>query len=78
MTDGDLLADVQREFVDAGAVQCGYCTPGFLLAVKDFMARYPGASEDEVRTGLVGNICRCTGYTKIVVAALRAAEEGRL
>lgn len=78
LADGDLLDGVQRTFVEAGAVQCGYCTPGFLLAVKDFVARHPGASEEETRAGLVGNICRCTGYTKIIEAALRAATEGRL
>lgn len=78
LADGVLLDGVQRAFVEAGAVQCGYCTPGFLLAIRAFLDRRPGATEAEVRAGVVGNICRCTGYTKILEAALRAAEEGRL
>jgi carbon-monoxide dehydrogenase small subunit len=66
------LNPVQEAFVRAGAVQCGFCTPGLVVAASDLLARNPAASEDEIREALSGNICRCTGYAKIV-AAVRAA-----
>ena len=59
---------VQKAFVDSGAVQCGFCTPGMLLAVADLIKRNPKASREEIREGLSGNLCRCTGYQKIVDA----------
>jgi aerobic carbon-monoxide dehydrogenase small subunit len=64
-------------FLEAGAVQCGFCTPGLLVAARDFLARCPDPSDADIREGLNGNLCRCTGYTKIVAAVRRAAEEGR-
>ena len=62
------LTDVQRAFVDAGAVQCGFCTPGLIMAVHDLLDRSPEPSEIETREALSGNICRCTGYGRIIEA----------
>jgi aerobic carbon-monoxide dehydrogenase small subunit len=70
---GELHA-VQQAFVDAGAVQCGFCTPGLIVASHDLLARDPNPSEAEIREALAGNICRCTGYAKIVDAVQLAAE----
>ena len=72
---GDLpLGDrVQKSFAQAGAVQCGYCTPGMEIAAVDLLARQPDPSRDEVRAALAGNLCRCTGYVKIVDAVCQAA-----
>lgn len=68
----DELSDVQRAFVDNGAVQCGFCTPGLLVAADDLVKRVPDPSDAEIREALAGNLCRCTGYEKIM-AAVRAA-----
>jgi carbon-monoxide dehydrogenase small subunit len=65
---------LQQAFVDAGAVQCGFCTPGMLLAAKSLLDRQPRPSEEHVREALDGNLCRCTGYKKIIEAVLLAAE----
>ena len=70
---GGLAPAVQAAFLRAGAVQCGFCTPGFVVAVTDLLGRRPDASEDEVREALAGNICRCTGYGRIV-AAVRSVQ----
>ena len=72
--DADALHPVQAAFVEAGAVQCGFCTPGLVVAAADLIARTPGPSEDDIREALSGNICRCTGYQKIVDAVKLAAE----
>lgn len=72
--NGQLHA-VQRAFVEAGAVQCGFCTPGAILAAVALLSRNPKPSEPQVREALVGNLCRCTGYNKIVEAVRLAAEE---
>jgi carbon-monoxide dehydrogenase small subunit len=71
---GDELHPVQAAFVEAGAVQCGFCTPGLVVAVADLLHRIPAPSEDEVREALSGNVCRCTGYVKIFDAVRLAAE----
>jgi carbon-monoxide dehydrogenase small subunit len=71
----DDLHPVQRAFVDRGAVQCGFCSPGMILSTVDLLAKSPHPSEDEVRSGLSGNMCRCTGYTKIVDAVMAAADD---
>ena len=76
LADGDDLHPVQTAFVEAGAVQCGFCTPGLVVAVADLLERAPDASEDEVREALSGNLCRCTGYVKIF-DAVRIAQERR-
>ena len=73
---GDDLHPVQAAFVEAGAVQCGFCTPGLVVAVADLLERVPDPSEDEVREALSGNVCRCTGYVKIFDAVRLAAEAG--
>ena len=70
--DGDLHA-VQQAFVDAGAVQCGFCTPGLVVATVDLLQRTPKPSDDEIREALSGNLCRCTGYAKIFDAVRLAA-----
>ena len=72
---GGELHPVQQAFVDAGAVQCGFCTSGMLMAATALLAERPHASIDEIRAGLAGNICRCTGYRKIVDAVLAVASE---
>ena len=68
------LHKVQEAFVAAGAVQCGFCTPGLVVATHDLLARNPDPSEDEIREALSGNLCRCTGYAKIFDAVQLAAE----
>ena len=72
----DALDPVQRAFKDEHALQCGYCTPGMVMAVRQLLADHPDPTEDQVRHALSGNICRCTGYQNIVAAALRAAGAG--
>lgn len=67
------LSPVQQAFVECGAVQCGYCTPGLVVAAEGLLSKNPQPSLEEVRRGLEGNICRCTGYMKIQDAVLRAA-----
>jgi carbon-monoxide dehydrogenase small subunit len=69
----DDLHSVQRAFVDAGAVQCGFCTPGLVVTAADLLARTPDPSDDEIREALSGNLCRCTGYEKIFDAVRLAA-----
>ncbi len=71
------LHPVQKAFVEHGGVQCGFCSPGLILAVKSFLDRNPNPSEDEVRSAIVGHLCRCTGYFQIVQAILAAAHELR-
>ena len=71
---GNSLHPVQQAFVDAGAVQCGFCTPGLVVAVADLLDRTPQPTDDEIREALSGNVCRCTGYVKIFDAVRRAAE----
>jgi carbon-monoxide dehydrogenase small subunit len=68
---------VQEAFLEAGAVQCGFCTPGLVVAARDLLARNPDPSEADIREGLNGNLCRCTGYAKIIEAVRRAAQEAR-
>ncbi len=70
--DGELHR-VQRAFVDTGAVQCGFCTPGLVVATVDLLARTPDPTDDEIREALSGNLCRCTGYAKIFDAVRMAA-----
>ena len=68
------LHRVQEAFVEAGAVQCGFCTPGLVVATADLLAHNPKPSDDEIREALSGNLCRCTGYSKIFDAVRLAAE----
>jgi carbon-monoxide dehydrogenase small subunit len=77
MARGDTLHPLQSKFLEHAALQCGICTPGFLIAAKALLDRNPDPSETEVRYWLAGNLCRCTGYDKIVRAVLDAAVEMR-
>lgn len=77
VADGDRLAAVQQAFITHGGAQCGICTPGMILAAVNLLSRCPEPTEAQIREGLAGNLCRCTGYTKIfesVVAACRQSE----
>ena len=73
LADGDTLHPLQQKFLEHAALQCGICTPGFLVTAKALLDRNPNPSEQEVRYALAGNLCRCTGYDKIVKAVLDAA-----
>jgi carbon-monoxide dehydrogenase small subunit len=73
LAEGDGLHPVQESFVATGAVQCGFCTPGFVVATVDLLRRLPNPTEDEIREALSGNLCRCTGYQKILDAVRLAA-----
>lgn len=73
LAQGEQLDPLQQAFIDAGAVQCGYCTAGMLMAARQLLDRNPQPSDDEIRHGLAGNLCRCTGYSKIVEAVALAA-----
>jgi aerobic carbon-monoxide dehydrogenase small subunit len=73
LSDGDELHRVQRAFVEAGAVQCGFCTPGLVVATAALLEENPSPSDDELREALSGNLCRCTGYAKIFDAVRLAA-----
>ncbi len=77
MARGDSLHPLQRRFLEFGALQCGVCTPGFLIAARALLERNPNPGESEVRYGLAGNLCRCTGYDKIVRAVMAAAADMR-
>ncbi|MEJ5203467.1 MAG: (2Fe-2S)-binding protein [Anaerolineales bacterium] len=68
---------LQKAFVEKGAVQCGFCTPGMLMAAKALLDQNPKPDEEQIRTALAGNLCRCTGYTKIIDAVQEAAKELR-
>jgi carbon-monoxide dehydrogenase small subunit len=74
LADGEELHPVQQCFVEAGAVQCGFCTPGLIVAAHDLLARSEHPSDPEIREALAGNLCRCTGYEKILDAVRLAAD----
>ncbi|MCP2242783.1 (2Fe-2S)-binding protein [Lentzea aerocolonigenes] len=73
LAEGDQLDPVQEAFVEAGAVQCGFCTPGLVVQAHDLLDRVPNPSDPEIREALAGNLCRCTGYEKILDAVRLAA-----
>ena len=73
LADGERLHPVQQAFVETGAVQCGFCTPGLVVAAHDLLGRSPSPSDAEIREALAGNLCRCTGYEKILDAVRLAA-----
>ncbi len=77
LAKGNTLHPVQQAFVDHGAIQCGFCTPGMILSAKALLGRNPRPTKEEVKAALSGNLCRCTGYVKIVDAVLAAAETMR-
>ncbi|MBK0870732.1 MULTISPECIES: (2Fe-2S)-binding protein [unclassified Saccharopolyspora] len=74
LADGERLGEVQQAFLDAGAVQCGFCTPGLLVQADDLLSHRAAPSDAEIREALAGNLCRCTGYEKIMDAVRLAAE----
>jgi aerobic carbon-monoxide dehydrogenase small subunit len=74
IAEGERLHPVQEAFVEAGGVQCGFCTPGLIVATHDLLARNPRPSDPEIREALAGNLCRCTGYEKILDAVRLAAQ----
>ena len=75
LAEGDRLHPIQKAYVEAGAIQCGYCTPGMVMAIYSLLKENPQPGEDEIREGIKGVMCRCTGYYKIVEAVRRAASE---
>jgi carbon-monoxide dehydrogenase small subunit len=77
MGDGEKLHPLQRQFIDKAALQCGVCTPGFLIAAKSLLDDNPDPTVEEIRYALAGNLCRCTGYDKIVRAVQAAAKDLR-
>ena len=77
MSNGEKLHPLQQKFLDHAALQCGVCTPGILVAAKSLLEKNPDPTESEVRYWLAGNLCRCTGYDKIIKAVLDAAKEMR-
>ncbi|MEZ7848124.1 MAG: (2Fe-2S)-binding protein [Polaromonas sp.] len=77
MAEGESLHVLQRKFLEHAALQCGICTPGFLIAARALLERNPDPTEEEVRFWLAGNLCRCTGYNNIIEAVLDAARELR-
>ena len=77
MAKGDELHPLQKKFVEHAALQCGICTPGILVAAKNLLEKNPDPNEEQVRYWLAGNLCRCTGYDKIIRAVLDAAKEMR-
>jgi carbon-monoxide dehydrogenase small subunit len=77
LASGDELSPLQRAFLAHGGVQCGFCTPGMLISATALLERDPDPTEDAIRAGLSGNLCRCTGYTGIVKAVQAAAAEVR-
>lgn len=77
LAQGDRLHPLQKKFIEMAALQCGVCTPGVLIAAKALLDRNPNPTETEVRFGLAGNLCRCTGYDKIIRAVMDVAAEQR-
>jgi carbon-monoxide dehydrogenase small subunit len=77
LSDGDRLHPLQQAFVDHGAVQCGYCIPGFIMSAKALLDRNPHPTRDEIKEAVAGNLCRCTGYVKILEAIESVAQAPR-
>jgi carbon-monoxide dehydrogenase small subunit len=75
LADGDRLHPIQQAFVDHGGLQCGFCTPGMIMSAKALLDKNPHPTEEEIKQGITGNLCRCTGYTKIIESIKAAAEK---
>jgi len=76
VSNGRELHSLQKSFIKEGAVQCGFCIPGMIISAKALLDENPSPTEEEIRRGISGNLCRCTGYTKIVSAIQKASEGG--
>ena len=74
LADGDNLHPIQRAFMDKAGMQCGFCTPGMIMSAKVLLEKTPNPSEEEIREGISGNFCRCTGYTKIIESIQAVSE----
>jgi carbon-monoxide dehydrogenase small subunit len=74
LADGDKLHPLQQTFIDHGGLQCGFCTPGMIISAKVLLDENPTPSDEEIKRGIAGNLCRCTGYTKIIESIKAAAE----
>jgi carbon-monoxide dehydrogenase small subunit len=74
LTDGDKLHPVQQAFVDEGGLQCGFCTPGMIMSAKVLLDENPNPTDEEIKRGIAGNLCRCTGYTKIIKSIKTASK----
>ncbi len=77
LAQGEQLHPVQQAFVEYGAIQCGFCTPGLIMVAKGFLDKNPQPTEEEAKRAIAGNLCRCTGYFQIIDAVLKAAEKMR-
>ena len=75
LAEDDHLHPLQQAFIDYGALQCGFCTPGFIMSSKAFLDKHPKPTEEELRMGIAGNLCRCTGYDKIIRAIMSVAQQ---
>jgi carbon-monoxide dehydrogenase small subunit len=75
LADGDRLHPLQEAFIETGGLQCGFCTPGMIMSAKALLDENPHPSEEEIRRGIAGNLCRCTGYTKIIESISSAARK---
>jgi carbon-monoxide dehydrogenase small subunit len=75
LADGDKLHPLQEAFIETGGLQCGFCTPGMIMSAKALLDKNPHPSEEEIRRGIAGNLCRCTGYTKIIESISSAARK---
>jgi carbon-monoxide dehydrogenase small subunit len=73
LAEGDVLHPLQQSFIENGAIQCGFCTSGMIMTAKAFLSEYPDPTRQEAKEGLGGNLCRCTGYVKIIDAVISAA-----
>ena len=74
LANGELLHPIQQSFIDHGAIHCGFCTPGLIMTAKDLLDHNPRPTVEEIKKAIAGNVCRCTGYTKIVEAIKDAAD----
>ena len=77
LAQGGKLHPVQEAFVEAGAIQCGFCSPGMIMVTKAFLDKHPNPTEEEAKMAISGNLCRCTGYFQIIDAVMKAAEKMR-
>ena len=77
LASGNQLHPIQQAFIDCGGIQCGYCTPGMILVVKAFLDQNPNPTPEEIKEAIAGNLCRCTGYTKIIESIQAAAQNMR-